>query len=239
MEQNVAVAGDAKEKNAIKPEKAKKESAGGTSIVKDALILMVITLVAAVLLGLVNELTKGRIAELKEQAKQDAYKVVYAEALSVNTDINAEVNAELKKAIDNQESILSAAGISNITIDEAATAVGADGNVLGYCILITNSKGYGGKITLALGISLEGEIKGIAFTTLAESPGLGMRADETWFKDQFKGIKSDSVVYTKDGTGAASTEDNVIDSISGATISTRAVTNSVNAGITFVSKIGE
>jgi Na+-translocating ferredoxin:NAD+ oxidoreductase subunit G len=199
------------------------------SIIKDAITLMLITLVSAALLGFVNEITKEPIARMQAQTKKDAYMAVFSTAASIDSE-NEAVNA----ALLNQRSVLDSAGLTTCSIDEAAAALDSDGNVIGYCLLVTNSKGYGGDITFAMGISKDGTIQGISFTTLSESPGLGMEAEKSKFKDQFVGIKADEVTYSKTGASA----ENEIDAISGATITTRAVTNGVNAGIAFAKTIG-
>ncbi len=67
-------------------------------------------------------------------------------------------------------------------------------------------------------------VSGIDIIKHSETPGLGAKADQPAFKDQFKGKPTEDLVVVK--TGASSDEE--IDSISGATITSRAVTNAVN-----------
>ncbi|MDE7327009.1 MAG: RnfABCDGE type electron transport complex subunit G [Lachnospiraceae bacterium] len=199
----------------------KKNSA---SIIKDALALCLITLVAAVLLGFVNELTKDRIAEQEAAAKEAAYREVYPEAAAIVTD-----NAEAAKKVAGAAALLKENGFESITIDEAGLAVDALGNTLGYVMTITTKKGYGGTITMTMGYRLDGMITGIAFVTLNETPGFGMKADEPVFKEQFIGKNAFELVYVKTGASA----ENEIDAISGATVTTKAVTGAVNAGLCF------
>ena len=75
---------------------------------------------------------------------------------------------------------------------------------------------------MALGLTPDGAVRKIAFTELNETAGLGMRADEDSFKDQFAG-KSGSVTYGQDG----------VEAMSGATVTSTAVKNAVNAGLDF------
>ena len=75
---------------------------------------------------------------------------------------------------------------------------------------------------MALGLTAEGAVNRISFTELNETAGLGMRADEDSFKDQFAG-KSGSVNYGEDG----------VEAMSGATVTSTAVRNAVNAGLDF------
>lgn len=207
---------------------SEKKTNGISSILKDALTLCAITLIAAVLLGFVNELTKDRIAEQKAAAKEAAYREVFADAAQIDTEA---ADAQEKTAAS--ADILAAAGFKNITIDETGLAKDASGNTIGYVMTITTKKGYGGTITMTMGYTMDGAITGIAFVTLAETPGFGMKADEPEFKEQFIGKTADLLVYTK--TGAAA--ENEIDAISGATVTTTAVTDAVNAGICFAKEL--
>lgn len=194
------------------------------SIIKDALVLCLITLVAAVLLGFVNELTKDRIAEQKAAKKEAAYREVYPDAASIVTDDEAAAQKVAQAA-----QLLKENGFESISIDEAGLALDASGRLLGYVMTITTKKGYGGAITMTMGYRLDGAITGIAFVTLNETPGFGMQADEPAFKEQFIGKNAFELVYVK--TGAAA--ENEIDAISGATVTTKAVTGAVNAGLCF------
>lgn len=194
------------------------------SILRDALVLCLITLVAAVLLGFVNELTKDRIAEQKAAKKEAAYREVYPEAASIVTD-----DAAVAEKVAAAAALLKENAFESITIDEAGLALDASGNTLGYVMTVTTKKGYGGAITMTMGYRLDGAITGIAFVTLNETPGFGMKADEAAFKEQFIGKNAFELVYVKTGASA----DNEIDAISGATVTTKAVTGAVNAGLCF------
>ena len=79
----------------------------------------------------------------------------------------------------------------------------------------------------SMGIASDGTTKGISFLSLSETAGLGMRADTADFKNQFKDKNVEAFSYTKSGASA----DDEIDALSGATLTTNAVTNGVNAGI--------
>lgn len=185
------------------------------NIIKDALVLTLITLMAGLLLGFVYEITKEPIAKQNEITKQKAYKSVFSEADSFETQNS-----------DGSKSLVSI-GFESETVDETANALDANGNVLGFVYTITTSEGYGGDITITLGIDNDGTVKGVEFLTLSETAGLGMKAKEDSFKSQFVGKSVEKFAYTKNG----SVNDNEIDAISGATITTSAVTNAVNAGI--------
>ena len=110
----------------------------------------------------------------------------------------------------------------------------ADGKILGYVMTITSSEAYGGELQLAMGIRMDGTVNGISFLSLSETIGLGMEAKKPEFQEQFAGKQVEQFVYSK--TGAAA--DNEIDALSGATITTNAVTNAVNAGICYAGALG-
>ncbi|MCH5250465.1 MAG: RnfABCDGE type electron transport complex subunit G [Lachnospiraceae bacterium] len=183
---------------------------------KDAGILLVITIVAGLLLGLVYQITKEPIAIQKEKAKQEACKEVFADASEFE---------ELETANPNAAS-WAEAGYAGESIDEVMAAKDSSGNVLGYVITVTTKEGYGGDIRFTIGIRNDGLVNGISILDISETAGLGMRAEEV-LKPQFSDKNIEKFEYTKSG---ASSEYQV-DAISGATITTNAVVNGVNAGL--------
>ena len=185
-------------------------------MIKDAIILFVITLIAGLALGYVYHITKEPIMIAKQSAKEAAYKEVYKDAKRFE---------ELTvKSLD--EIGFADAGFNGITIDEVLKATNDNGEGIGYVILVTTNAGYGGDISFSLGITNEGIINGISILSISETAGLGMRADEV-LKPQFDSVKAETFTVTKVGK----TADNQIDAISGATITSNAVTNAVNAGV--------
>lgn len=188
-------------------------------MLKNAGILLAITVIAGFILGAVYQITQGPIAEAEAAAAMEAYKEVFADAADF-TEI--EVNADA----------LTAGGITGSDIDKVMEAKGADGSVLGYVFVITNHEGYGGDIQFTLGVSMDGTTNGISILAISETPGLGMEAENV-LKPQFAGKKAAQFQYTK--TGAVSEDQ--IDAISGATITTNAVTNGVNAGLYYFQNV--
>ena len=85
---------------------------------------------------------------------------------------------------------------------------------------------------LSVGISADGTVNGIAFTELNETPGMGMRCGEPEFMSQFAGKNISSFTLVKSGASA----DGEVDAISGATVTSTAVVNAVNAGVDFYLK---
>lgn len=188
--------------------------------IKNTISLMLITLVAGLLLGAVYEITKEPIAKENQRAKEEAYKAVFAdadsfEAITLDTD-------EVQKELDGQ-------GL-DASINEAMKALDASGQPIGYVLTVTDHEGYGGDIQFAMGVQSDGTMNGISFLSISETAGLGMKAKEDSFRKQFEGKNTEKIVYTKNGASA----DNEIDALSGATITTNAVTNGVNAGLYYV-----
>ncbi len=188
------------------------------SMLKDALILFAITLISGLVLGLVYELTKEPIRLQQEKAIAEACKAVFAEAdefAAVNYTPDAEWMTEL--------------AAEGVTVGDAYFAMNK-GEHLGFVVEAATSEGYGGVITLYLGIDKEGTLKGISILEISETPGLGMKAGEE-LVPQFRNKKAEAFTYTKSG----SMSDSEIDAISGATVTTKAITNAVNGGLKFFS----
>lgn len=192
-------------------------------IVKDTIAMFVITLVAGLLLSFVYEITKDPIAKQTQIRKEKAYKEVLSKA-----DYFEDIELDSSEADD----LLKSKNL-NATINEAAAACDKDGNVIGYVCLVTSHEGYGGDIKIAVGVSIDGTVTGISMMSLSETPGVGMKANDEDFLNQYKDKKVDNFVYTKNDVVA----DNEIDALSGATITTNAVTNAVNAGIAYCNSL--
>ena len=158
-----------------------------------------------------------------EKAKQEAYKKVFADAESFKE------NESETAAIEQANTELANKGFGKVLINEVVDAVDASGNVVGSVVTSTSKDGYGGDVKISVGITKDGTVNSIAFLTLAETPGLGMRAKEPKFNQQYNGKKVDAFVVTKTGKK----QDNEIDAISGSTITSKAVTNAVNAALFF------
>ena len=189
------------------------------TIIKDALILTLITLVAGGLLGMVYEVTKEPIAQQAEKEKQEAYKAVFEDADSFEVCVEAD-DADLA-------AYLTENGFEAQTVNEVMEAKDASGETIGYALNMTTSEGYGGDISFSMGVTLDGTLNGISILDINETAGLGMNATKDEFKGQFAGKLVDAFEVTK--SGAAS--DNEINAISGATITSKAITGGVNAGL--------
>lgn len=194
-------------------------------IVKNTLILSAITIVAGCLLGLVYEITKAPIEQAQENAKQEAYKTVLADAAEFTVDNTLDAAAAAN--------VLQEAGYTGDDIAEVAKALDASGTVMGYVITVTSHEGYGGDIKISVGILSDGTVKGIEMLEISETAGLGMKASEDDFKNQFKDKQVEKFSYTKSGEDG----DDKIDALSGATITTNAVTNAVDCALVYFQNV--
>ena len=188
-------------------------------IIKNTIILTIITLVAGIGLGLVYEITKEPIAQTQDAAKKKAWQAVFPEA-----DINSFEAVEVDEKA--AEQVITELGIKG-SIDEVCK-VGEDG----YVITTTDKEGYGGDIQITVGITADGTVNGVSILTINETAGLGMRAKEPSFYEQYQGKQAERFVVSKDG-GAGEP----IDALSGATITSRAVTGSVNAALGYFQSV--
>lgn len=190
-------------------------------IIKDALALTLITLVAGVALGGVYEITKDPIAKQEAQAKAEAYEQVFTDAAAFE---EVEMDDTLIQTIRDQ---LDQEGYKAQSIEEVMRAEDQSGETLGYAFTVVTSEGYGGYIQFSMGVQNDGTLNGISILSIGETAGLGMNADTPAFKDQFVGKQVEKLQYTKNGA----TQDDEINAISGATVTTNAMTNGVNAGL--------
>ena len=172
-------------------------------IIKLAVRLFVFSLVAAVLLALTYEVTKGPIAEQKIAAQKEA----------LNKVLPGCANYEEIEAIE---------GLAEGSAVEQLFAGKNDaGDVQGYA-LVANPQGYGGPIPITLGVSTEGYVTQTYVGALQETAGLGSRVGEAEFMDQFIGIAADPDTLRDD-----------VDTIGGATISSSAFINAVSDMLTY------
>ena len=184
-------------------------------MLKDALVLFIITLIAGLALGYVYEVTKTPIANQKEKKKNEACANVFCDAASFETYEKFDTD-EAKKVIEQ-------AGFTEEDIDEVMYALDAEGNVLGYVFNVTTHEGYAGDITFSMGVRQDGTLNGISILSISETAGLGMKADTEEFKEQWTNKKVDMFEYTKSGATAEN--------------QTNAMTNGVNAGLAYFRSI--
>lgn len=192
-------------------------------IPRPAMVLTVITLIAGFLLGTVYHVTKANIAAQELARKEASYRDVLSGAATF----------EDEKKYTKAASSYNGSAFGKVAIDSVVTGKTKGGKTAGYVISVTDSDGFNGDISFAVGIRPDGTVTGISFTTLAETAGMGMKADEPAFKDQFDNRKVSKFILNKQG---GSKKDDEIDSISGASITSGAVVNGVNAALDFYEK---
>lgn len=181
-------------------------------------ILCAITLVVALALGAVNAVTAGPIAEQNAQKIKDSLENVMPGAESEQIDVpeGTTVTTETKNA-------------TSVTI-LSAYKMTKDGADAGYCVEV-GPTGFGGAVDTMVGIDSDGKVTGISvISASSETPGLGARSTEPEFQAQFAGQVGTEVTVAKDGGS--------IDALTGATITSRAVSEGVVAAAQFAAEQG-
>ncbi len=198
--------------------------------IKSVIVLFLITCISGALLGGVYAITEEPRAQAVIEAKKKAYKKVF------NT---AETFDEAHYDKDALNKYLKDKGVSKkeVLVDEIVLAKDHNGSIIGAIVTVTSKEGYGGDIQFTVGFNLDKTISGLSVLSISETAGLGDNATKGEFLNQFKGKKVDSFVVTKTGK----TNDNEIDAISSATITSKAMVKGTNTAITvfeFLDKTG-
>lgn len=180
------------------------------NIAKLALVLFAVTAITALVLGLVNDVTKDRIAALAVEKTKTAYANV----------LKADSYAEIDDAYTNDG-----------TITKLSAAKDASGTAVGY-VAETTFSGAQGMVTMVVGLNADKACTGIYVTKSSETSGLGAKASET-----SPGAWRDNLVGATDGVALAK-DGGTVEAISGATITSRACTKEVQTVITAVSSLG-
>ena len=193
----------------------------GKFILKVAGTLTVIALVVAALLGLVNNITADKIAEIDAENTRIAMSAVvpegseFTDKLEISDDVAAAAAAQGGKLVELY-------GVKN---------AGADA---GYVMKIAAS-GSQGTITMMVGVDANKAITGISVVSHAETSGIGTKvmgnepnAAGVPVLDQFIGMSgSGSLVVGK-----------TVTAISGATVSTKGITMGANAALAAAEALG-
>ncbi len=156
---------------------------------------------------------------------------VSAGALSITNNITEEIIQEkameanlayMKEILPDADDfeLVEDPGIDDVDgIEEVYEAL-KDGDTVGYAIK-TTTKGYGGDVVMITGVEHDGTLSGIRVASQSETPGLGDKITEEEFGSQFEGLPIEGELNLNED----------VDQISGATISTEAVVDGVNASI--------
>ena len=186
-------------------------------IIKLTVTLFVTCVIVAGLLGLVNSVTEGPIAEKNKTKTAAAIQEVLPEM---------EGSPAVVELTDEMTAAASGAGA---TITEAYVAQ-AGGSVIGYALKIVAS-GSQGNIEMMVGVDAEGAVTGVSIVKNSETSGIGSKvmSNENGVLDQFIGKSA------ADGTLSVGKN---VDAISGATVSSRGVTTGVNAALAVAGVMG-
>lgn len=172
-------------------------------------ILLIVTAIAGLFLGSAYTITKEPIEKQAILEKNQAMKEILpsADSFEVMEEIKLPEGTAIKEV--------------NKALKGSETA--------GYAIKVS-PKGFGGLIDMMVGITADGKIGGIKILSHGETPGLGANATDISFYGQYR----DKGIETKlDVVKTAPSKDNQIEAITGATITSRGVTNGVNEAIDF------
>lgn len=173
-------------------------------------VLAIICVVVTLALSSTNLLTAGKI-----------------EALAIETQ-----NKAMEKLIEADEyhELPATTSFGNITYYAAIKG----GDTVG-CIFVTEANGYGGVISVMTAVDMEGKIVAVEILEAAdETPGLGQNVTKPDWYSQFSGLKGDITVIKG---GSANAENNEVNAVTGATISSKAVTTAVNQALDYAAEI--
>ncbi len=190
-------------------------------MLKLGVVLMLVALVAAIALGLVNSRTAPIIAQQKELEKQNAM-----------TQVAASLSPGDSLAFDS----IAVAGLSNpyAMVDQDLNVVKVscppDTGRIGY-LFIAYGKGYSSTVQTMVAVDSHGVVSGSTILYQQETPGLGANVvNPSKLIDRYIGRSMDGILLTKDG--------GEIDAMTGCTITSRAVTNSVRIGLEAMDEAG-
>lgn len=168
-------------------------------MIKPLLVLVIICLAVSALLGFTNSVTEPIIEENKRIAAEETRRAVLDGAESF-TELDCDTEA---------------LGITGAYREDSGK---------GY-VISAQRKGYGGMVTVTVGLNAEGEIVGLDADVSTETSGVGSKAGTPEYIGRFLGLRGDS---------------GSVDKISGATYSSTAVKSGVDAALAaFAVLVGE
>jgi len=182
---------------------------GKLKMFQPALLLTVLCLIVTLMLAATYEITKDPIARQQAEASLLQKQEIFPDGKEFSNIALSEVQVEAMAAKD-------------IAALEISAAKDAGGKVIGY-VFVTSSRGYAGNVVATTGIDTQGKVIMVRAAAADDTPGLGKRVEEKGFQAQFSNL--DTKVLTSVSAGS---DTHKIDSISGATISSRAASSAVN-----------
>lgn len=193
-----------------------------SAMLKDAVVLFAITLISGLILGFVFQITKDPIAAQEAKAIQEACAAVFPGETGITFEETGYVpSAQLTAEVAD----------NGVEIGTIYKALAQDGSAKGYVVESTTKEGYGGNIVIYVGISADAKVNGVSILEIAETPGLGMNAEDV-LVPQFAGKDVTTFTVTKTGSNTPSE----IDAITGATVTSNAFVNAVNGAVRVVTE---
>ncbi len=183
------------------------QTGGMGKILKLGAILFTVTAITGLILGVVYEITAAPIAETQKRLKAEALAAALPEAQTFEPrELASGTDPAVKEVQDAR----------------------AGSDLVGYCVTVV-TKGYAGPIETVVGVTKEGKLRAIRILNQSETPGLGAKAPLPAFSGQYenKDVAAFTVVTTPPG------DPGQIQAISGATITSNAVTAGVNAALDY------
>ena len=197
----------------------------GKNSLRNIVVLTVITVVAAFALAITYRVTEAKINNSARLETLKSVKAVLPKDAKGNplyTNDPDKLAFEMKITEDQKQ-------VDHLLV--FYPGLNAKGEVIGFALKVTSKIGYAGDIQMMIGITSKGEILDIQIISMNETPGLGTKVSEPAFRDQFKGKSLENgakFVLKKDDSSNYD-----LDAVSGATISSRAVTYAVHRVVTF------
>ena len=187
--------------------------------------LFVTCVIVAGLLGLVNGVTAGPIAEINWQKTVEAMSAVAA-------DPDNTTYAETP--LENTQAMIDAATAAGGTLGDIYEAQ-VNGEAAGYAVTVSAS-GSQGTIEMMVGVDTAGAVTGVSIVSHSETSGIGTKIMNNDPLDSGVGVL-DQFVGKSAADGTLSVGTNVT-AITGATVSTRGITTGVNAALAAVGAMG-
>lgn len=179
-------------------------------IIVPAVSLFIICIVVTALLALTNSVTAPKISALAIETENNTKKIVLSDAESFSDAQTIEKDG------------------AQYTYYKGMSQ---SGEVNGY-VFSTSAKGYGGDIDVMVGVGTDGSVKGVSILSISETAGLGMNAKKDSFLTQFNG-KTAGITVSK-----TAPSDNEIQALTGATITSKAMTSAVNTALELYNEVG-
>jgi electron transport complex protein RnfG len=177
---------------------------GAKKIINLGLVLFTVTAITGLILGVVNEITAEPIRRTQERLRAEALAGALPEAGEFfDVDLAQGADPIIKDVQEGK----------------------SGGDIAGYCVTVTPS-GYGGPVEIVVGITNTGGLRAIRILSQSETPGLGAKAPGP-FSEQYENKDAEKLVVVNSTPAQA----DQIQAISGATITSEAVTLGVNTAL--------